>query len=82
MTPVVAEVIDVVELVTHLGQHLVEAHVFLGDAGFAFLHLVRAQVEFGLRAVHVRAGTELVQVRVGPAERQLDNPVYLVEEQV
>lgn len=82
MTPVIAEVIDIGELVTRLGQHLVDAHLFLGDAGFAFLHLVRAQVEFGLRTVRVRAGTELVQVRVGPAERQLDNAVYLIEEQV
>ena len=47
MTPVVAEVIDVVELVTHLGQHLVEAHVFLGDAGFAFLHLARGDLGSG-----------------------------------
>ena len=80
--PVIAEVIVVEQLVADIDQHLVEAHLLLGDAGLALVHLVRAQVEFGLRAVEVRAGTELVQVAVGPAERILDDLVYLVEQQV
>ena len=82
MLPVIAEVVAVVELVTWIGQDLVEADLFLWDAGLAFVYLERAQVDFGLRAVKVRAGAELVQVTVGPAERLLDDPVHLVEQQV
>ena len=41
---------------SRLSQHLVEAHLLLGDAGLDFVHLERAEVAFGLRAVEVRAG--------------------------
>ncbi len=82
MLPAIAEVIVVVQPVTRIGQHFVEAHLFLRDADVSLVHLERAQVQLGLRAVRNRAGTKLVQVTVGPAERLLDNQVQLVEEQI
>ena len=82
MLPVIAKVIAVVQLVTRVDQHLVEAHLFLGDTGLALVHLVRAQVKLGLRVMWIMAGRELMQVTVGPAERLLDDLVHLVEQQV
>ena len=82
MLPAIAEVVLVVQLVTRIGQHLVDAYLFLGDANVSLVHLERAQVKLGLRTVRARAGTELVQVTIGPAERLLDNLVQLVEEQI
>jgi len=40
MLPVIAEVVLVKQLVTHVGQHLVESYLFLGDPDLALLYLV------------------------------------------
>ena len=82
MLPVIAEVVDVVQLVSWLGQDLVEAHLFLGNSDLAFRHLGRAQITFGLQAVDVWAGGELMQVTVLPPERVLNDRVYFAEEQI
>ncbi len=79
--PAVAEVIEVAQRVAGIREHFVEAYLFLGHAGLALLHLIRAQVVLGLGTVMPRTGAELVQVTVGPAERDLEDLVDLVEEQ-
>src|SRR5262249_19156765 len=80
--PAVTKVIVVEEPVTSIDQHLIQAHVFLGDPRRPVFHLEGAQVVLGFGSVMPRAGAELVQVGVGPAERYLDDLVDLVEEQV
>src|SRR5215469_9849735 len=80
--PPVPEVILVEQLVTGLGKHLVKAYILLGDPWIAFLDLEGAQVVLGLGAVAPGAGAELVQVAVGPAERDLNNLVHLIQEKV
>ena len=80
--PAVTKVIVVEEPVTSIDQHLVQAHVFLGDPRRPVFDLEGAQVVLGFRSVMPRAGAELVKVGVGPAERYLDDLVDLVEEQV
>ena len=83
MAPVIAEVIHVGEFVADPGQYLVEAHLFLGHPGLALSPPWNGhRVLSGLRIVLVGAESELVQMRIGPAERPLDNTVHLVEEQV
>jgi hypothetical protein len=77
--PVVTEVVAVEQPPAELGKNLVEAHLMIGNAGLAFVHLERAEVVLGVVAVIVRAGAEPVQVAVGPAERGLDDVVDLVE---
>jgi hypothetical protein len=62
-------------------EHFVETYLSLGHAGLALLHLIRAQVVLGLGTVIPRTGAELVQVTVGPAERDLEDLVDLVEKQ-
>ena len=83
MLPVIAEVVAVVELVTRIGEHLIKAHLFLWDAGLAFVYLERARIRFPSPGCK-RSGpdSQLVQVTVGPAERLLDDLVYFVEQQV
>jgi len=80
--PVVTEVVIVEQLVAGIGQHLIQAHVFLGNSRLAVFHLKRAQVVLGLGAVMPRTGAELMQVTVGPAERHLDDLMDLVEKQI
>jgi len=80
--PAVTKVIVVEEPVTSIDQHLVQAHVFLGNPRLPVFHLEGAQVVLGFGSVMARAGAELVEVGVGPAERYLDNLVDLVEEEV
>ena len=58
--PVVAEVIEVAQRVAGIRDHFVETYLFLGHAGLAFLHLIRAQVILGLGTVMPRTGAELV----------------------
>jgi hypothetical protein len=79
--PAVAEVIEVAQRVAGIREHFVEAYLFLGHAGLALLHLIRAQVVLSLGTVIPRTGAELVQVTVGPAERDLEDLVDLVEKQ-
>jgi hypothetical protein len=80
--PVVAKVIAVPQPIAHLDQPLVQADLLLGDAGLALVHLVLHQVVLGVVAVILRAATEPVQMAVRPAERDLEDLVHVVEEQI
>lgn len=80
--PVVTEIVGIEQLVADLDQHLVEAHLVLGNAGLALLHLERTQIVLRVVAVVLWPTTEPMQMTVGPAERSLDNVVEIVEEQV
>ena len=72
--PAVAEVVLVVEPVTRLAQHLVEAHLAFGRAGGALVF-----VELGQEVVALARTVEVVQVTVVPPHRRLEPLVQLVE---
>ena len=80
--PVVTEIVGIEQLIADLDQDFVEAHLILGNAGLALLHVERAQVVLRVVAVVLRPTTEPMQMTVGPTERGLDNAVEIVEEQV
>lgn len=82
MLPVVAVVVGIGQRVARLGQHLVQAHLRFGDALVFAFFVERAQVALGFLAVELRPGNEPVQMRIGPAERDLQYVVQFGQVQV
>lgn len=83
MLPVVAVVVGIGQCVADLGQQLVEPRLRFGNAIVLVLVLVeRAQVALCSGAVEFRPGSETVQMRIGPAERDLKDVVEFGQVQV
>ena len=80
--PVVAEIVCVEQRVADVDQHLIQPHLLLRHALVTLIDRERAQVVLGLAAVVRGAAAEPVQVRIGPAERGLDDLVHFVKEQI